>query len=205
MPAQGDFLRITALGTLRGATNPVINTWDYQIIQQPLPVGLQDIGEEIAAAFVARYYAPLSDVISNQYALTGISIRTYGKPFEGWDGADDYFIGGVGGTAMPPFVAYSVMRLRDNFSMHQGRKSFAGVPTSSIGVDGFPIPTVRDVFTNVFSAWEDTDFFVEVQENDMLLSDRLVRAADLKVVPTVVSAVRGYQLRGYGSQNGRKG
>jgi hypothetical protein len=205
MPAQGDFIRITALGTLLGATNPVINVWDYEVLTLTAPVGLQEIGDEIASAFVARYYTPLAGVISNKYSLTGLSMRTYGKPFEGWDGADAYFIGGITGTMMPPFVSYSIMRLRNNFSMKPGRKAFAGVPTYAITENGTVLPAYEAIFSNVFDAWESTDFAVELNDGDLVLADRLIRNADLQVVPTVRSGVSGYQVKGFGSQNGRKG
>lgn len=207
MPANLDFIRITALGMLQGASNPVINVWDYRLDGLTEPIPLQLLGEDIAASFVARYYTPITAAISTRYSLTGLSMRVYGKPAEGWDGADTYFTGGDPTPMMPPFVAYSVMRVRNNFSFkRQGRKSYAGVPTSAIDANGFPNGAVLGVFNAAFNVWETLTWNIESNAAPALQgTDVLVKDADIRVVPNVVSTISGYQLRGFGSQNGRKG
>ena len=201
----GDFMRVTVFGTLPGASNPIINTWDYQCIVASDANALQNVGSYIAASFMARYYAPLVLTMHQEYRINRVELREYGDPEGGFDLNGNLFQGGSSGLPLPPFVTYSVKLIRANYDFKSGRKAFAGCNSAALtGLGGLNATTIN-TFQTVFSGWLDTEWTVEAGEADFTFQEVLVRSADgINTVPSAFSTIQGYSLEKFGSQNTRK-
>lgn len=201
----GDFMRVTVIGTIEGASNPVINTWDYRCVLASDANALQNVGEYIAESFYARYYEPLMPQISSYYSLNEIQLRVYGDAEEGYDWVNLPYVGGASGAMCPPFVTYSVELQRANFTMRNGRKAYPGVPTSVVVENGQLSGAVELAFATVFTAWETTPWLAEAGEADFEFEHIIVRKpATPNAIPTTFSRITGYALEKFGTQNSRK-
>lgn len=202
---SGDFMRATVIGAIEGASNPVINTWDFRLISLTEAGTLQEAGEEIVDAFLIRYYSPLLPQMSSYYTLNEVQLRIYGNSVEGYNGVNLDQNGGAAGAMCPPFVTYSVELQRSNFAMRNGRKAYPAVPTSVITANGQLTTEVQNAFDTVFDGWETTDFLIEADGNDIIFEEVIVRKPPTpNTVPTVYSRISGYTLEKFGTQNSRK-
>lgn len=201
----GDFLRATVYATQEGASNPIINTYDWRLVTLSATATLQVDGGFIASAIVERYFVPLADALSTQYSIYQISLRLYADPDEGYDATGTLFTGGISGNVCPPFLTYSIRKQRNNYAMRNGRWSYGGVPRAAIGLNGTPEAAIEALIDGWGAGVRDTRMLVEGDLADMEFEDLIVRKPSVpNTNPSVFSRLTGVTLSGFGTMNTRK-
>lgn len=202
---SGDFMRATVYGTLPNASNPVINTWDFECIASSDFNALQNIGADIVASFMARYYDPLRILMHQEYRIQRVELREYGDLEGGYDGTGLVWHGASSGIPLPPFVTYNVQLVRSEFDQRSGRKGFAGCNSAALTGLGGLNDVARNQFNLVFGGWRDTEWTVEAGAADYSFQEVVVAGKyNIKVVPAKWTKVSGYSINGFGTQNSRK-
>lgn len=201
----GDFLKVIATWSMPKASEPILNVWYFQANVTGDATELQEIGEDIADSFVARYVTPLASAVSIYAKLNQIELRNMSDPSEGFTQGYTDKQGAVNAPAMPPFVTYSLRGLRYDLSMHNARKGLCGVPINAINTVGNVDTGYRTIFETVLDGWSTTDWTVETEGPDFLFVDKIVRNPSGPLVPpTRSSNITAWELVGFGSQNTRK-
>lgn len=201
----GNFLKVISTWTMPKASEPILNVWYFQASVAGDPAVLQDVGEDIADSFVARFVTPLASVISVYARMTQIELRNLSNAAEGYTKTYLDKGGSVNVPAMPPFVTFSLRALRYDLSMHNGRKGLCGVPNNAILANGEVDSGYKSTFDTVISAWSETDWAVEADGTDFNFIEKIVRVPDGPLAPpTKSSRILAWELMGFGSQNTRK-
>lgn len=200
-----DFVKVTVGWDVLGASEPVLNVWDFECVQFDDPTELQIVGPFIAAAFVAKYVTPMLVYMSNQVACTSLSIRSYADETEGYDTIGAFGTGASTSTLLPPFVTYSLRGQRFNFNIRNARKGLPGPNVNALGSNGQLTSSYVSGINATVEDWHD-QLFVEAGENIISLMPRIVRDPSTKNTnPTVWSPITKWTVNPkFGSQNSRK-
>jgi len=200
-----DFFRITVSQTSPTASAPIINTWDFRLLSTDNPLILSLHGPELVDSFITRYYQPLGAAISNQTPITGVTVRAYSHPEDGYDQLTGYAIGTNTAALMPPANTLAIRLVRTNFSMRNGRKAFAGATTNALSNTGGIATTTATLFATVTEGWQTTDWVPEITGVDAVIGDVVVRVPTTPDTnPTVFSTNITYGAVYWGTQNSRK-
>lgn len=201
----GNFFRVTCEFTVPNASNPCIMVWDYRVLSTDVPIVLSLNGSDIVDAFILRYYTPLAAQIASVVVMTGISIRAWEFPADGYDESGVIFTGTNANAMLPPANTLAIRLVRTNFLMRNGRKAFPGGNGIQITGSGGMAPATIAAFDAVTDAWATTDWVPEIDGVDAVFGDVIVRVPTAPDTdPTVFSSNITYGPVYWGTQNSRK-
>lgn len=200
----GNFVRATVSFQLLNASNPVVMVWDWECTQATGSWDLTGEGLLIAEALIERHYTPLTTIFSTAAQMTGISLRAWEFPADGFDLIGALWAGTNTAKMLPPFVTLAMQLTRQNYAMRNGRKAYPGPCIDILDTDGEVLPSIVESIAVYQDAWATTDMFIEGSV-DFTLSPRIIRVPTAaNTDPTVYSRISAYGPVYFGTQNTRK-
>lgn len=201
----GSFVKATITFNVAGASNPVINTFDWRCSFASATGSLAIIGGEMCNAIVDRYYEPVRTQMASQVVMDTISLRAYADDTDGYDSTPMLWAGTATTGMLPSFVTYSVRKIRSNYALRNGRIAYPGPHLGGINTNGTVSTGPVSAFANMFEGWMDAPLTVEADSGDYTFLDVIVREPSVpNTNPTLWSGINGFSMTKFGSQVSRK-